>query len=80
MLLTITPKIGNHHHYHKDHHAIREYVAQRATALPIDSPLAVAWNGLIKLPDGTLAVNDFPRAKSKVARLGFAIEGEGGGR
>ncbi|MCH7832932.1 MAG: hypothetical protein IIC55_08690, partial [Proteobacteria bacterium] len=52
-----------------------EYAAQLATALPINSPLSVSWDGFLKLPGGGLAINDNPRAKMKAIRLGFAVEG-----
>ena len=78
-IYTLRPRVGKHHNYEIDPRINREFRAQRATALSIDSPLAVDWEGLIKLPGGGLGINDNLRARLKAARLGFAIEGEGGG-
>ena len=75
--LRLTASVGNNYHAanRKKPQRETEYTAQLATALPINSPLAVDWDGLLRLPGGGLAINDNPRAKMKAIRLGFAIGG-----
>ena len=81
-LLICTAAVGKNYHGADGTkpRAEREYTAQAATALSIHSPLAPSWTGFLKLPGGGLAVNDNFLAKMKATRLGFTIEGEGGGR